>query len=451
MRRARPARAEPARVGWVLAGGGARGPYEIGVLDYLFDRVAAELRRPLPIDVVCGTSIGAIHACGLAASADDPGTAVRAFADQWTSLKIEDVIHVDKRRAFNMLRALLGHPPRKASSDANRGGILDTRPLEALLTARLDFGRITDQIRSGRLQAASVSATNVATGRTTVFFQRGGKVPALQPWGRTSAIPVTLGAGHVMASSAIPFLFPSVRIKGEMYCDGSLRQHVPLSPARRLGAEAIVVINPRALSVDDGVAADRPRPKLFPGPLFLLGKTLNALTLDRVDGDIEQLELINRLLSAGERRFGSTFVQQLNEELAQVGAAPIAAIPLLQVQASEDIGRMSADYVRSRQFRARHGTFIENRFTRMARGDTANEADFLSYLLFDGGFARQLIDLGRRDAQRKHDEIMAFFGAQGEGSVPRRGGLRWFGRRRCPGSPPAPPTGPPPIARSLPR
>jgi len=410
MRRSRSARLEPPRVGWVLAGGGARGPYEIGVLDYLFDRVAGELRRPLPMDVVCGTSIGAIHACGLAASAHDPGAAVRAFADQWTSLTIEDVIHVDKRRAFNMLRALLGHPPRKASSEANRGGILDTKPLEALLTARIDFGRITDQIRSGRLQAASVTATNVATGRTTVFFQRGEKVPALQPWGRTSAVAVSLGLEHVLASGAIPFLFPAVRIKGEMYCDGSLRQHVPLSPARRLGAEAIFAINPRALPAGD--APGRTRPRLFPGPLFLLGKTLNALTLDRVDGDIEQLELINRLLSAGERRFGLTFVQQLNEELARAGGAPIGAIPLLQVQASEDIGRMSAEYVRSRQFRARHGSFIENRFTRMARGDTANEADFLSYLLFDGGFAQQLIDLGRRDAQRKHDEIVAFFGAQ---------------------------------------
>jgi NTE family protein len=161
MRRARSAGLKPARVGWVLAGGGARGPYEIGVLDYLFDRVAGELRRPLPTDVVCGTSIGVIHACGLAASAHDPGAAVRAFADQWTSLEIEDVIHVDKRRAFNMLRALLGHPPRKASSDANRGGILDTGPLEALLAARIDFGRITDQIHAGRLQAASLTATNV--------------------------------------------------------------------------------------------------------------------------------------------------------------------------------------------------------------------------------------------------------------------------------------------------
>ena len=409
MRRARSARLEPARVGWVLAGGGARGPYEIGVLDYLFDRVAGELRRPLPLDIVCGTSIGAIHACGLAASAHDPGAAVRAFADQWTSLQIEDVIHVDKRRAFNMLRALLGHPPRKTSSDANRGGILDTRPLEALLTARIDFGRITDQIRAGHLQAAAVTATNVATGRTTVFFQRGEKAPPLQPWGRTSAVAVTLGSEHVLASGAIPFLFPAVRIKGEMYCDGSLRQHVPLSPARQLGAEAIVAINPRALPPADGAAPGRTRHKLFPGPLFLLGKTLNALTLDRVDGDIEQLELINRLLFAGERRFGATFVQQLNEELTQEGAAPIGAIPLLQVQASRDIGKMSAEYVRSRQFRARHGSFIENRFSRMARGDTANEADFLSYLLFDGGFAQQLIDLGRRDAQRKHDEIVAFF------------------------------------------
>jgi len=106
---------------------------------------------------------------------------------------------------------------------------------------------------------------------------------------------VILGAPHAMASAAIPFLFPAVRIDGALYCDGSLRQHVPLSPARQLGADALVVVNPRTWSATGGDAPSEEHERAFPGPLFLLGKTLNALTLDRIDGDIEQLLRMNRV------------------------------------------------------------------------------------------------------------------------------------------------------------
>jgi NTE family protein len=379
------------------------------VCDYILAEIERDLGDPVPLDVVCGTSVGALHACALASRADDPRVATRALVERWTKLTINDVIRVDRRRTFNMLRALFGRRPRRSSPEMDRGGILDPRPLEALLSASVDFRLIDGHVRAGRLHAVSVSATHVGSGRTTVFFQRAEDGPP--PWtrGRTWAYPVTLSREHALASAAIPFLFPAVRIRGALYCDGSLRQHVPLSPARRLGARALVVVNPRGPSGKLVGPQEPAREKAFPGPIFLLGKVLNALSLDRVDGDIERLELVNRLLAAGSRQFGATFVEKLNQDLATQGAESVSPIPLLHLQSSADFGELSAAYVRSRGFRSRRLGLVERTLARLAERESANEADLLSYLLFDGPFARELIELGRRDARARHDDIVEFF------------------------------------------
>ena len=229
---------------------------------------------------------------------------------------------------------------------------------------------------------------------------------------------VILGAPHAMASAAIPFLFPAVRVDGALYCDGSLRQHVPLSPARQLGADALVVINPRTMP---GARLDAPaddHERAFPGPLFLLGKTLNALTLDRIEGDIEQLERMNRVLTAGQRRYGETFVSELNRALTEDGGLPLKPLSLLHLHASEDIGRLAGGFVRSRGFRRNGGGLLRRAFGRLAEGEGRTEADLLSYLLFDRRFTRELIELGWHDAERRHDEIVAFFAALLDGREP---------------------------------
>jgi NTE family protein len=404
-------------VGWVFAGGGARGAYEVGVCTYLFDRIAAELGRPLPMDVLSGTSIGAIHACALAAWADDPAHGAALLAERWTGLSLDDVIRVDRKRTFNMFRGLLGWSPRKPSKGEERGGMLDARPLEALLSSTIDFARIAGHLAAGRLQAVSVTATHVGTGRTSVFFEeRPGRATRWEG-GHQRAVPVALGPVHALASASIPFLFPAVAIGSELYCDGSLRQHVPLSPARHLGAHALVAVNPRAPraatsaapATIGGEGAEPATEPVFLGPLYLLGKTMNALTIDRIDAEIEQLRFVNRLLAAGERTFGGRFLRQLNGALAEDGAPPVVPVSLLHINASEDIGRLAADFVRSPRFKARSRSLLERAFARLAEGEAADEADLLSYVLFDGEFTQELMALGRRDAERQHDEILGFF------------------------------------------
>jgi len=386
----------------------------------LFDRIAAELGRPLPIDVLSGTSIGAIHACALAAWADDPAHGAALLAERWTGLSLDEVIRVDRKRTFNMFRGLLGWSPRKPSGGEERGGMLDARPLEALLSSTIDFARIAGHLAAGRLQAVSVTATHVGTGRTSVFFEeRPGRATRWEG-GHQRAVPVALGPVHALASASIPFLFPAVAIGSELYCDGSLRQHVPLSPARHLGAHALVAVNPRAPRAvaqtieGEGAhvgeeAAEPGSEPVFLGPLYLLGKTMNALTIDRIDAEIEQLRFVNRMLAAGERAFGGRFLGQLNGALAEAGAPPVAPVSLLHINASEDIGRLAADFVRSARFKARSHSLLERAFARLAEGEAADEADLLSYVLFDSEFVQELMALGRRDAERQRDEILVFF------------------------------------------
>ena len=420
-----PAQGRPPRspkVALVLAGGAARGAYEVGVAQHLVEDVAAELGRELPLDILCGTSVGAFNVCGLAAFADEPRARGARLAEVWAKLRVDDLIRVDAQGILAVGRDLL------RSSVAGRpvveSALLDSKGIERMLAEHIPFPRIDEHLRSGRLDALTVSTTHVRSGRTIVFVHRA--APGLPPWShdptitpRASAIRVE----HAMASAAIPVLFKPVRIDGEYHCDGGLRQNVPLSPARRLGADGVIVVNPRYIHgeapVDDGGGAPKPPAAVddaeagdgFPGPLFLLGKTLNALLLDRIDTDLARLQGINGILEAGERAYGPGFVDALNRELGFPPGRAMRPLRASLIRASEDIGKMCADFVRSAVFRSRVSGALGRIMRRLAEGDERKEADLLSYLLFDGEFAKQLIELGRNDARARHEELCTFFDA----------------------------------------
>jgi NTE family protein len=397
----------PDRTAFVLAGGAARGAYEVGVVQHVIENVARELGREIRLDVLCGTSVGALNACGLAAFAHLGRAGMGKVVDVWTKLRVAELVRPDTRGILNMGARLLGRAPPADAVPAREGGLLDPEGLERVIARSIPFERIQQNLDAGLLDAVTVSTTHVSSGRTVVYVHsRDGKLPRWSHDPTTVARSAVLTAQHALASAAIPILFRAVKLEGSYHCDGGLRQNVPLSPARRLGAGRVLVVNPRYIAsapLDDLGGED-----LFPGPLFVLGKTLNALLLDRIDTDLARLDTINRILEAGARFAGPGFVAGLNHELGFADGQGFRPMQALLVRASQDIGRMAAEFVRSAAFKD-VGGLAGRLICRLAEPESRNEADLLSYLLFDGSFAGQLIELGRADAQARHAELCAFF------------------------------------------
>jgi len=176
----------------------------------------------------------------------------------------------------------------------------------------------------------------------------------------------------------------------------------------RLGADSLIVINPRYIREQTPTpAAAEAHEREFPDPLFVVGKAMNALLLDRIENDIDRLEMLNAVLTAGTRRYGPGFADALNEELRREGQRGLRHLDVVYVRASQDIGVLAAEYARSAEFAKRVRGLIGRVLRRIADGE--READLLSYVLFDGEFAGRLIEIGRADARAKHDSLVRFF------------------------------------------
>ncbi|MBZ0234952.1 MAG: patatin-like phospholipase family protein, partial [Deltaproteobacteria bacterium] len=385
--------------------------YQIGVLEHLVTHVAPELDRGLELEVLSGTSAGAIHAAAMASRIDDLGAAVTTMRDAWTSLRLDAMLRPSAIELLSMLSELAGRPERLhriLHALGARGGLVDPRPVARLCELAVDQGAIGEHLRRRRLTGVAVSATEVATGRATVFHQ------ARHPPATGGAVmtPVELSPEHVLASASMPVLFPAVAIGGELYCDGGLRQMVPLSPALHLGARRVLMVSAVA-RIDDDVVAGAARRAAISSPLYLAGKALDALFSDGVESDLDRLMQVNRLLDAGARRYGPGFAASLDRELASAGAPPIRPIDVVHIQPSRDLGALAAAYVASEAF-ARGARGATSRVFRCVAGDNdARGGGLLAYLLFDGGFAAQLIELGRDDARARHDALVTLF-APGE-------------------------------------
>ncbi|MEO8700521.1 MAG: patatin-like phospholipase family protein [Kofleriaceae bacterium] len=412
-----PAQQRP-KIGFVLSGGGSRGAYEAGIIHYLRTDLKKRLGRHVPIDIVTGTSVGAINAAFMAATQDDPTSQAEQMVAAWRALRIEELISLKARDMLRGAKILLGgDPPPPAPGSFRYGGLLDTSGLERFVLRMIPWRGIDRSLRSRALHAISVSATHVGTGHTVVFLSSAEPVPrewSHDPFVRHRA--ARIGPRHVLASAAIPMLFPAVKIGEEFFTDGGLRQNTPMSPAIRLGADRLLLISLRHVK-PGAPELQKERTEAYPKPLFLAGKALNALMLDHTEYDLQRMQRINMILEAGEASFGSKFETMMNHELVRLRGAPLRRIQAVHIRPSEDIGAMAAEFVNSGRLKV-SGLIAKKLIHRLADGEARHESDLLSYLLFDGDFAAELIDLGRRDAAKKQDELAALFDTSSKLELP---------------------------------
>lgn len=404
------------RTALVLSGGGARGAYEAGVLLYIRTRLAKHIGRHLHFDILSGTSVGAVNAAYMAATADVTEGQAEELVRSWQSLRVDHLVSLRTRDLLRAGRLLLGGQPGRPKPHAFRhGGLLDTAGLERFVIHHVPWRRIRRNLLSGRVQALAVSATHVGSGHTVVFVDSHQPVPAR--WSSDPFVRHTraaIGPRHALASAAIPMLFPAVKIGRAFYVDGGLRQNTPMSPAIRLGADRIIVVSLRHQATMEGEARKaEEREAAYPKPLFLFGKALNALLLDHTDYDLQRLERLNRVLEAGTHAFGDRFESVLSDELVKLRGAPLRHIEAVHIRPSEDIGSLAAAFI------ADGGPHFEGRvarrlFRRLARSEAKYESDLASYFLFDGEFADHLIQLGYRDAEAQEDRLVEVFGDPAE-------------------------------------
>ena len=412
-----PPRAGSPRRAVVLSGGGARGAYEAGVIRYLTHELPRRLGRPIDIDIVCGTSVGAIHACYLAATAHEDDQRGTRLVDLWKSMKIDEVLPLSARDLFRIPRRLLGL--RKVAEKIRSGdaperlyGLLNTQALEQFVVRAVPWRHIRSNIRAGRVEAVCVAATQIATGQVAIFIENRDR--QVSRWTRDPTIfarATRLTPHHALASASIPMLFPAVRIGSSYFADGGLRLNTPLSPALRLGADRVLVIALRQEPRQAHEAAlSEQRVEDYASLTFLFGKILNALLLDPIDTDLARMRLMNEILEDGEKAYGSDFLERINTVANRERGNPFKRIHDLVIRPSADLGQLAGQVLVN--MRDEHLTSPLLRFAaRSLAGSSDNtpESDLLSYLLFDGNFLAPLTELGFADARAQEEALVEFF------------------------------------------
>ncbi len=382
------------KTGLILTGGGARAAYQVGVLNAV-SLILLESGWPghqNPFKIICGTSAGAINATALACRADDFGEGVRELVNVWSNFKVEQVYRADSLGVIRsgarwlslfsfgwLLRKWRANPP---------NSLLDNTPLVTMLHRLLDLPRLDDALSSGNLHALAVTASSYTGGQHLTFYQ---SMQEIEPWRRTQrgAIRDQIGVEHLLASSAIPFIFPAIPIfyegRREYFGDGSMRQIAPISPAIHLGASKILVIGAGRM----GERSEAPSQLAqYPSLAQVAGHALSSIFLDGLAADIERTNRVNQTLS------------MLTPE--QRAKTPLKPIEVLVISPSERIDEIASRHVNS----------LPRPVRVMLGGIGATEvrgAALASYLLFERSFTQELISLGERDTYAMRDQVIAFF------------------------------------------
>jgi len=371
------------KIGLVLTGGGARAAYQVGVLRALGAIVPK--RSACPFTVMCGTSAGAINAAALAADATDFRRGVRRLVSVWKNMHAGDVYRADFPGVVRCSARWIAGLMLGGYGGKNPAALLDNSPLRGLLEKHLDFGGIRRAIDAGALSAVAVTASGYTTGESISFFEGGASADG---WRRSRRVGVktSLDVGHLMASSALPFVFPPVRIHREFFGDGSMRQMAPMSPALHLGADRILVVTVAATGQG---ASPRVVSERCPSLAQIAGHALNSIFLDALEADLERLERINRTIAL------------LNAAAGGVAHLVLKHVDCLVISPSEPLEQIALRHVHSLPRTVRF-------FLRGIGAMRRSGSNLASYVLFERPFCRALMRLGYRDAMARREEILAF-------------------------------------------
>ncbi len=377
---------EPPVTGLILPGGGARNAYQAGVLKAIADMLPENAKNPFP--VICGSSSGALNAVLLASSATHFREGVDRLYGIWANFHVGKVFETD---AWTALKSGFRWFLSFASIGLYKGqprSLLDNTPMREMLERHIRFARIQQAIDSGDLRAVSVTASGYTTGASVTFYQG---IESLTPWKRTRRLGrrTELTINHLMASSAIPVLFPAVKLKDEYFGDGSMRLSAPLSPALHLGANRLLIIGVRSQGLDKTPGEDAEIP--YPSFGHVSGYIFDTLFMDSLDADIERMRRINHT------------VTETRDKEVEYKDTRLRQIDYLVVSPSRDIREIVEKYV---------GNFPRTlKILLKGIGALAREGrPLMSYLMFDAPYCKELMEMGYEDGMAARDQVLHLLG-----------------------------------------
>ncbi len=369
----------------VLQGGGARAAYQVGVLKALSEILGHPTENPFPI--ITGTSAGAINAAVLSVHADNFALGVETLIKVWTQFTPDQVYRTDfpgvARNSLKWLSAFLFG----ALTKNHRVSLFDNSPLTKLIENHVDLTRIAGHLDSGVLRAVSVTASGYSSGFNCAFFQAS---PEVQGWRRSQRVGIRvsqLRAEHLMASAAIPFAFPAIKINREFFGDGSIRQMAPCSPALHLGAERVFVIGTAKLVKDQN---DRARGDEYPSLAQIAGHAMASIFLDTLAVDIELLQRVNSTLTV------------VDHDKLKTSGMNLHHVDVCVACPHEPLEILAYAHVRDLPWTIR---ILMRTIGAMRKGG----ATLASYMLFDKRYCAALIEMGYQDVLKRRDEIAIFF------------------------------------------
>jgi NTE family protein len=364
----------------MLTGGGARAAYQVGLISGI-----ARHFPDLKIQIITGVSAGAINAVFLASSRGTLTERAELLGRLWCQLDCDSIYHFDWRTLLPFRSALASVFPWKKWSRPQ--GLVDTTPLANLLGRVLDCEKgepipgIVENIRNGDLHSVALMTLDYTTGQSVRWVQ-GRQFDTFEGPNRR-AVPTAIGIEHVLASAALPFVFPAVRIGNSWHGDGGIRLAAPLSPAVHLGASRIIAMSTGYQRTPDEEA--QPTIEGYPPAAQILSQLMNAIFLDAIDEDVVRMERMNTMLRA----------------LDPADRGGLRPIDLLVLRPSRDLGKLATEYEH----------LLPRNLKMLTRALGARETespDFVSMLMFAPEYTQRLIEIGRNDVEARLGEIRQF-------------------------------------------